>query len=92
MKFCRECNTSVLPYAMVVLISGTIGFLTWLTLGLSEPPAMVRIGASIGVSLAVGATLTHYVISCMRRHCRHQERFARRSGPTRPGNLGSTSA
>jgi hypothetical protein len=77
MKLCTECNTSPLPFAMVALIAASIGFLTWLTLGLSETEPMFRIGASAIAALAIGGTLLHYVISCMRRHCEHQQRFSR---------------
>lgn len=92
MKLCPECNSGVLPYAMVAVISAVLGFLTWLTLGLSEPSPLVRIGGGVAVFFAVGATLTHYVISCMRRHCRHQQRYARGPRPPASGSLGSTRA
>jgi hypothetical protein len=82
MKFCAECNSSPLPYLMVALIATIIGLITWLTLGLSTDEPLVRIGGSIAVFLAVGGTLWHYVASCIQRHCRHQQRYAR--APTTP--------
>jgi len=41
-------------------------YLTWLTLTYSEVGKTELIAGSV-----VGATLLHYVISCMKRHCRH---------------------
>jgi hypothetical protein len=71
MKFCSECNASPWPFALVTTIAGVIAFLTWLIMGLSQPEPMVRIGATVGVFVAVEGTLVHYVASCIRRHCRH---------------------
>jgi hypothetical protein len=76
MKFCAECNSSPLPFVMVALIAGIVGFITWLTLGLSYPEPMFRLGGAIVVFLAVGGTMLHYVLSCLRRHCNHRARFA----------------
>jgi hypothetical protein len=73
MKLCPQCNASPLPYVMITLIAGVIGFLTWLTLGLSDWGEGPRAAAAAGACLAVGATLWHYVVSCMRRHCRHRD-------------------
>ena len=81
LKFCAECNTSPLPFVMVALIAGIVSFITWLILGLSYPEPMFRLGGAILVFLAVGGTMLHYVVSCLRRHCRHQARFARGSAP-----------
>lgn len=80
MKFCTECHSSPLPFALVLLIASIAGFLTWLTLGLSADEPFVRIGGSAAVFLAVGGTLLHYVLSCIKRHCQHRQRFTR--GPT----------
>jgi len=77
MKFCSECYRSPLPFALVLLIASIAGFLTWLTLGLSSYEPLLRIGGSVAVFLAVGGTLLHYVLSCIRRHCQHRQRFAR---------------
>jgi hypothetical protein len=56
----------------MTVISSVTAFVTWLTLGLSNPEPALRIAVSLIVFIAVEATLIHYVISCMRRHCRHQ--------------------
>ena len=77
MKFCTECNSSPLPFALALLIASIAGFLTWLTLGLSTYEPLLRIGGSVAVFLAVGGTLLHYVVSCIKRHCQHRQRFAR---------------
>jgi hypothetical protein len=79
LKLCAQCNSSPLPYVMVVMIAGVVGFITWLTLGLSHPEPMFRLGGAIVVFFAVGGTMLHYVVSCLRRHCQHQARFARRA-------------
>ncbi|ESQ13325.1 MAG: hypothetical protein N838_15570 [Thiohalocapsa sp. PB-PSB1] len=62
---------------MVLLIATIAGYLTWLTLGLSDQESAVRIGSAILVFLATGGALLHYVISCIKRHCQHQQRYAR---------------
>jgi hypothetical protein len=56
---------------MVVLISSVLAFITWLVLGLSQIEPTVRLAAGAAVFLAVGGTLVHYVITCLKRHCRH---------------------
>jgi peptidoglycan/LPS O-acetylase OafA/YrhL len=71
MKLCPQCNASALPFVMIALISGVTGFLTWLTLGLSDWGDAPRIAAALAACIAVAVTLWHYVVSCMRRHCRH---------------------
>jgi len=71
MKFCRKCNSSALPFFVVFFVAGISADLTWLTLTYSEVGKTELIAGSVGVFLAVGATLLHYVISCMKRHCRH---------------------
>lgn len=75
MKLCPKCTTSPLPFMMIAVIAGVIGFLTWLTLGLSDWGAWPRLGLAAASVGAVAATLWHYVISCMRRHCRHRDGF-----------------
>ena len=77
MKFCTECNSSPLPFALALLIASIAGFLTWLTLGLSTYEPLWRIGGSVAAFLAVGGTLLHYVMSCIKRHCQHRQRFTR---------------
>lgn len=77
MKLCAECHSSPLPFVLALIIAIIAGFLTWLTLGLSSYEPLLRIGGSVAVFLAVGGTLLHYVVNCIRRHCQHQQRFAR---------------
>jgi hypothetical protein len=72
MKLCPDCNASPLPFVMIAVIVGVIGFMTWLMLGLSDWEGGPRLAATAGVSAAVGLALWHYVMSCLRRHCRHQ--------------------
>jgi hypothetical protein len=56
---------------MIVLIAGLAAFMTWMTLSLSDVSLVHRAVACALVFLAVGGTLLHYVVTCMRRHCRH---------------------
>ena len=72
MNLCPKCGSSPLPFLMVLLISSLGAFTTWLTLIYSEASLLEGIGGSLLVFLGVGATLLHYVFSCMRRHCRHR--------------------
>lgn len=71
MKLCPKCSRSPLPFVMVLLISSVLAFITWLILGLSQVESIARLAAGAGVFLAVGATLVHYVLGCLKRHCRH---------------------
>ncbi|KAA6184691.1 hypothetical protein F2Q65_11340 [Thiohalocapsa marina] len=77
MKLCPGCDTSPLPFVMVTLIAGIVGFITWLILGLSDLEPLLRLATAVAAFLAIGATLLHYVISCLRRHCQHRQRFER---------------
>lgn len=72
MKLCPQCNASLLPFLLIAVITAVVGFLTWLTLGLSDWEAGQRIGATLGAGALVGLALWQYVVSCMRRHCRHE--------------------
>jgi hypothetical protein len=56
---------------MVLFLASISAFITWLTLSYSRVGFIEQIGGSALIFLAVGGTLTHYVLSCMRRHCRH---------------------
>ena len=72
MKFCPQCTNSPWPFAMALFIAAIIAFLTWLMLGFAGAnPTEGGIGAAL-VYIAVSATLVHYVLGCMRRHCRHK--------------------
>jgi hypothetical protein len=83
MKLCQKCSRSPLPFVMVLLISSVLAFITWLVLGLSQVEPATRLATGVVVFLAVGGTLLHYVVSCLKRHCRHdQEQHHHASGRT----------
>jgi hypothetical protein len=71
MKFCPECSKSPLPFVMAFFLAGVSSFLTWLTLTYSQFDTLERIAGTALVFVAVGATIVHYMLACMRRHCRH---------------------
>ncbi|NEX21162.1 hypothetical protein G3480_12700 [Thiorhodococcus mannitoliphagus] len=71
MKLCPKCGRSRWPFVMVFAIAVFIAGMTWLMLGLATMDAWMRVLVAVGVFLGVGATLLHYVVSCLRRHCRH---------------------
>lgn len=71
MKLCSECRRTPWPFLMVFFVSSVSAFLTWLTLSYSQFGEVERLAGSVGVFLAVGGTLLHYVMACMRRHCHH---------------------
>jgi hypothetical protein len=71
MKLCPDCSKSPLPFFVVVFIASVSAFLTWLTLSYSQFDTLERIGGSAIAFLAVGGTILHYVLGCMKRHCRH---------------------
>lgn len=71
MRLCKTCFSSPWPFVLMTGIAIMAGFLTWLTVGLSQPEPELRIGVSVVAFVAVEVTLVHYVIACMRRHCRH---------------------
>ena len=71
MKLCPQCTNSSWPFAMALFIATIIAFLTWLVLGFAGAnPTESAIGTALAF-IAVSATLVHYVLGCMRRHCRH---------------------
>jgi hypothetical protein len=67
---------------MVLLISSVLAFITWLVLGLSQVEPVPRAAAGAAVFFAVGGTLVHYVVSCLKRHCRHVHEDRGPSGQT----------
>ncbi|MGE5155109.1 MAG: hypothetical protein ACM3ST_13975 [Bdellovibrio bacteriovorus] len=71
MKLCPKCGRSPWPFVMVVLVASVTAFVTWITLGLTVDEPAPRLAASALVFLAVGGTLLHYVLACLKRHCRH---------------------
>jgi hypothetical protein len=58
---------------MVFFIAGIGAYLTWLTLTYSQAGMTERILGTVIVFAAVGGTVLHYVLSCMKRHCRHAD-------------------
>jgi len=77
MKLCPKCNHSPLPFAMIFVIAAVTGFTTWLVLGISVDDPGPRLVTSVVAALAVGGTLLHYVLSCLKRHCRHDHKDPR---------------
>ena len=73
MPFCPKCERPFWPFLMILTITSVIACLTWLILGLSAFDPVARLLVAVGVFVAVGATLLHYVLSCLRRHCRHRQ-------------------
>lgn len=69
--FCTRCCQERWPYALVVVLAGIVAYLTWLVLEFTDSDKTVQIVGSISAFIAVGATLLHYVITCLKRHCRH---------------------
>jgi len=78
MKLCSECSKSPLPFVMALFVASVSAFLTWLTLTYSQFSDVERAVGSILVFVAVGATIMHYMLRCMRRHCRHGHHSAHR--------------
>lgn len=68
MKCSAGRDFSAWAFVMVAIIAAVVTFVTWLTLSLSDVGRTAQIGGSALVFLAVGGTLLHYVLSCMRRH------------------------
>jgi hypothetical protein len=62
---------------MIFMIASVIAFVTWLILGLTMIETLPRAAITGGVFIAVGATLVHYVVGCVKRHCRHEHDSAR---------------
>jgi CDP-diglyceride synthetase len=71
MKLCSRCRKTPWPFLFALFIAGITAFLTWLMLTLSDFSMTERLIATALIFLAAAATLMHYVLSCMRRHCRH---------------------
>jgi hypothetical protein len=57
---------------MVALLASVITFLTWLMLNFAQAEPIVQLTTSVAVFFGVGLTLTHYVVTCLRRHCPHR--------------------
>ncbi|MBK1719545.1 hypothetical protein [Thiocystis violacea] len=76
MSLCPKCGRSPWPFVMILAITAVIAFLTWLILGLSMVEPVQRLGVALVVFLGVGGTLLHYVVGCLKRHCRHGHQSA----------------
>jgi len=72
MKLCPECRSARWPFVVVVFVSSVVAFLTWLMLSLSNVEGVICLLGSGAVFVTVASTLAHYVVSCMKRHCRHR--------------------
>ena len=70
MSLCSECRRTPWPFLFIGFISLMVAFITWMMLDLAQLQAGVRLAVSGLVFLAMAATLSHYVMNCMRRHCR----------------------
>lgn len=73
MRLCPRCSRSPWPFVMIVAIAAMTAFLTWLTLSLTPAGPLPRLGATALAFFAAGGTLLGFVLSCLRRHCRHLE-------------------
>ena len=71
MKLCSECRKTPWPCAFAIFIAGLSAFLTWLMLSFSGFSESERLMGSALMFVLASATLLHYVLSCMKRHCRH---------------------
>ncbi|KOR30701.1 hypothetical protein TI04_04540 [Achromatium sp. WMS2] len=87
MKFCIKCHTTLWPYLIALFIAGFAAFLTWLTLSYSEFDPTEKMLIASGTFLMVAATITHYMIACMERHCRHDQDY--KGKKRRPHKIGN---
>lgn len=71
MKLCSQCRKTPWPFMFALFIASVAGGLTWMMLTLSDLGTTEQIVIAAMVFLAAAATLVHYMLSCMRRHCRH---------------------
>ena len=71
LKLCSQCNNSPWPFVMVFLVSLVSAFVTWLTLSFAQFGHVESLVGGGVIFAAVGTTLLHYVLNCMKRHCRH---------------------
>jgi hypothetical protein len=76
MKLCPQCKATPWPFAMVLFISSIVAFLTWLMLGFVGADRISTLIGTVLAFVAVGGTMLHYVLACMKRHCRHGGRPA----------------
>jgi hypothetical protein len=71
MPLCPKCDHSPWPFVLALTIAAVSAFLTWLSLGLTLTEPLYRILAGALAFAAVGTTLVHYLLTCMKRHCKH---------------------
>jgi hypothetical protein len=77
MKLCPQCKASPWPFVMVFFFSSVSAFLTYIMLGfVGAEPIPTVVGTAMAF-VAVGGTMLHYVLACIKRHCRHGDK-----GPT----------
>lgn len=68
---CPQCRASPWPFLVVLFLATLTAFLTWLITTFANLSFKQCILASLLMFLGVTAGLLAYVISCIRRHCRH---------------------
>lgn len=73
MKLCSECRRTPLPYIVPLFVAGFSAFLTWLTLSVAGIDPQANRWWTAGVFLGVLGLLMGYMVSCIRRHCTHQD-------------------
>lgn len=81
MKLCSRCSQTFLPFFVVFFVASISAYLTWLTLSYSEFGTLELVVGSGFMFIAVGGTLLHYVISCLKRHCNHGSRHQHHGHP-----------
>ena len=71
MKLCADCRKTPWPYVIALFIAGFTAFLTWLTLASAGINPNENRWWTAGMFLGVFGLIMTYMLSCMRRHCRH---------------------
>lgn len=71
MKFCSRCHKTLWPFLFAVFIAGVAAFLTWLTLVYSQFNTTTSMVLSGVMFVGASVILIHYMLSCIKRHCRH---------------------
>jgi hypothetical protein len=73
MKLCTQCRKTPWPFLFALFIASVSAFLTWLMLSFAAFDATGQLIGSVLMFIAAATTLIHYVISCMKRHCKHDK-------------------
>lgn len=76
MSLCCDCRKKPWPYALVLFISTFVGFVTWLTLSAAGLGQDTRALGTGGAFLLSALILYGYMMSCIRRHCAHDNHIA----------------